>query len=157
MYWLSFRWPGHPYERTDPVVRGGARKFTGSKCSGPGHHLHHVPCLKAWADTLGAIRFPMLSDFWPHGTVALQYGVLSRGGFSERAMFVIDNNGIIRYMDIHAIDDRPVTKFCLIEIKKLRGLCGGSNRSIVLNLPWRYCNVLHKMVPRLPPCPPLVE
>jgi len=49
----------------------------------------------------------LLSDFWPHGAVAEKYGVLRQEGKSERAIFVIDKNGIIRYIDIHDIDEQP--------------------------------------------------
>jgi len=48
-----------------------------------------------------------LSDFWPHGMVARQYGVLRDEGYTERAIFIIDKEGIIRYIDIHDIDDQP--------------------------------------------------
>jgi len=64
--------------------------------------------LQAWAESLGKISFPLLSDFWPHGMVAEKYGVLRPAdGHSERAIFVIDPYGVIRYIDIHAIDDQP--------------------------------------------------
>jgi peroxiredoxin len=39
--------------------------------------------------------------------VARQYGVLRDEGYSERAIFIIDKEGIIRYIDIHDIDDQP--------------------------------------------------
>ena len=48
-----------------------------------------------------------MSDFWPHGEVARQYGVLRSEGHSERAIFIIDRDGIIQYIDIHNIDDQP--------------------------------------------------
>jgi glutaredoxin len=48
-----------------------------------------------------------LSDFYPHGEVAQLYGVLRKEGISERAIFVIDKSGIIRYIDIHDIDNQP--------------------------------------------------
>jgi glutaredoxin len=63
--------------------------------------------LKAWADSLGGINYPLLSDFWPHGAVAQKYGVLRSEGYSERAIFVIDKTGVIRYIDIHDIDLQP--------------------------------------------------
>jgi len=66
-----------------------------------------VPCLKAWADSLGGITYPLLSDFYPHGKVAQLYGVLRSEGSSERAIFVIDKTGVIRYVDIHDIDQQP--------------------------------------------------
>src|SRR5213596_2936048 len=40
------------------------------------------------------IAFPLLSDFEPKGAVARQYGVLRHDGFAERALFVIDSNGV---------------------------------------------------------------
>jgi glutaredoxin len=82
--------------------------FVGLNAQVLGISVDHVPCLRAWAESLGEINFPLLSDFWPHGSVAKAYGVLrSDEGFSERALFVIDCDGIIRYIDIHNIDDRP--------------------------------------------------
>jgi len=73
-----------------------------------GISIDHIPCLQAWADSLGKISYPLLSDFWPHGAVAEKYGVLRPAdGFTERAIFVIDKDGVIRYIDIHAIDDQP--------------------------------------------------
>jgi glutaredoxin len=64
-------------------------------------------CLRAWAESLGGITYPLLSDFWPHGRVAEMYGVLREEGYSERAIFVIDKQGIIRYVDVHDIDEQP--------------------------------------------------
>lgn len=72
-----------------------------------GISVDHIPCLKAWANSLGGISYPLLSDFWPHGEVARCYGVLRKDGKSERAIFVLDREGIIRYIDIHDIDQQP--------------------------------------------------
>lgn len=73
-----------------------------------GISVDHVPCLQAWAESVGGISYPLLSDFWPHGAVADLYGVLRQmEGHSERAIFVIDRKGYIRYIDIHDINDRP--------------------------------------------------
>jgi glutaredoxin len=66
-----------------------------------------VPCLKAWAESLGGISYPLLSDFYPHGQIAQLYGVLRPEGTSERAIFVIDKSGTIRYVDVHNIDEQP--------------------------------------------------
>lgn len=72
-----------------------------------GISIDHIPCLEAWADSLGGITYPLVSDFWPHGEVCQKYGVLRAEGFSERAIFVVDRLGIIRYIDIHDIDEQP--------------------------------------------------
>lgn len=76
--------------------------------------------MKAWTETFGGIHYPILSDFWPHGEVAKKYGVLRSEGYTERAIFIIDDEGIIRYIDIHNIDDQPSNRVLFDEIKKLR-------------------------------------
>ena len=63
--------------------------------------------LKAWADSLGGITYPLLSDFYPHGQVAKRFGVLRPEGYTERALFIIDKQGKIRYVDVHDIDRQP--------------------------------------------------
>ena len=72
-----------------------------------GLSVDSVPCLKAWADSLGGITYPLLSDFYPHGAVARKYGVLREEGYSERAIFILDKQGIVRYVDVHDIDLQP--------------------------------------------------
>jgi glutaredoxin len=72
-----------------------------------GLSVDSVPCLKAWAESLGGVTYPLLSDFYPHGQVAEKYGVLRSEGYTERAIFVMDKRGIIRYIDVHDIDKQP--------------------------------------------------
>jgi peroxiredoxin len=44
------------------------------------------------------LHFPLLSDFEPKGAVAHAYGAYREGeGTSERALFVIDGEGVIRW------------------------------------------------------------
>jgi glutaredoxin len=83
-------------------------KFEGYNTQVLGISVDHIPCLKAWAESLGGISYPLLSDFWPHGAVAERYGVLRHTeGKSERALFIVDKEGIVRYVDIHDIDEQP--------------------------------------------------
>lgn len=67
----------------------------------------NLPSLHAWTVAMGGLDFPALSDFWPHGKVASSYGVLRSDGTTERALFVIDKQGVIRYIDVHDINERP--------------------------------------------------
>lgn len=54
------------------------------------------------------LRFPLLSDFEPKGEVARKYGVYRReDGVSERALFVIDKDGIIRWSYVSPIGVNP--------------------------------------------------
>ncbi len=64
---------------------------------------------EAWAKSLGTLSYPLLSDFWPHGMVSVKYNVLREEGICERAIFVIDKQGAIRYIDIHDIAEMPPT------------------------------------------------
>ncbi len=72
-----------------------------------GLSVDSVPGLKAWAESLGGVTYPLLSDFYPHGQVAEKFGVLRSEGYTERAIFVMDKRGIIRYIDVHDIDKQP--------------------------------------------------
>ena len=76
---------------------------------------------KAWAESLGGISYPLLSDFWPHGMVALKYNVLRKEGMTERAIFIIDKEGVVRYVDVHDIGDQPKNSVLFDELKKIAG------------------------------------
>jgi mycoredoxin-dependent peroxiredoxin len=57
--------------------------------------------LKAWAEQQG-YQFPLLSDFWPHGTVASAYGVFNdKAGLANRGTFLIDKEGVVRFAEIN--------------------------------------------------------
>jgi peroxiredoxin len=80
-----------------------------------------VPTNEAWAKSMGGLSYPLLSDHWPHGVVASLYGVL-RGdsGICERAIFVVDRQGKIAYIDIHAISEQPPTDKIMAALDKLK-------------------------------------
>jgi glutaredoxin len=84
-----------------------------------GLSVDSMDCLRAWAISLGGIEYPLLSDFYPHGEVAQRYGVLLPDGRSERAIFVIDKQGIVRYVDVHDIDAQPDNDVLFAELAKL--------------------------------------
>jgi peroxiredoxin len=85
--------------------------------------VDNIPTLFAWTNQMvmegEALWFPVLSDFWPHGAVAESYGVLRSDGTSERALFVIDKAGIIRYIDVHDINKRPPLEGIVKALKKV--------------------------------------
>jgi peroxiredoxin (alkyl hydroperoxide reductase subunit C) len=88
-----------------------------------GISVDNIPTLYAWTNQMcmggGELWFPVLSDFYPHGAVAEKYGILRSDGVSERALFVIDKKGIIRYIDVHDINDRPRLEVLVGELQKL--------------------------------------
>ncbi len=94
----SDQWPGYNitrgiFDKNDAVLLGIT--------------VDNIPTLHAWTQQMGQIWFPVLSDFWPHGAVADRYGVLRSDGVSERALFVIDKAGIIRFIHVGDINVRP--------------------------------------------------
>ena len=85
-----------------------------------GISVDHIPVLKAWAEDIGGISYPLMSDFWPHGEIAERYGVLREDGKSERAIFILDKNGIVQYVDIHDIDEQPDNEVLFQEIRRIQ-------------------------------------
>jgi peroxiredoxin (alkyl hydroperoxide reductase subunit C) len=111
----SDQWPGYNivkdlFDQNDAVLLGIT--------------VDNIPTLYAWTTQMcggeGKLWFPVLSDFWPHGAVADKYGVLRSDGVSERAIFVIDKKGVIRYIDVHDINERPRLEDIIGALEKLK-------------------------------------
>jgi peroxiredoxin len=55
-----------------------------------------------------SLHFPLLADFEPKGNVARQYGVYRQGdGFCERALFVLDEDGVVRWSYVSPVGVNP--------------------------------------------------
>lgn len=108
----SQQWPGYNiakdiFEKNDTVLIGIS--------------VDNIPTLHAWTKEMGHLWFPVVSDFWPHGAVAQKFGILrSSNGVSERAIFVINKNGAIAYIDIHDINSMPKLENLIKELEKLQ-------------------------------------
>lgn len=106
----SDQWPGYNivkdlFDKNDTILLGIT--------------VDNTPSQFAWTKQMGNLWFPVLSDFWPHGAAADKYGVLRSDGTSERALFVIDKKGVIRYIDVHNINERPKLELLIKELEKL--------------------------------------
>ncbi len=55
--------------------------------------------LDAWEKSMHT-TFPLLSDFYPQGRIVDAYGVRHQAGMAERALFAIDKEGVIRYIEV---------------------------------------------------------
>lgn len=54
------------------------------------------------------LHFPLLADFHPKGSVAKKYGAYrKREGCCERALFVIDKNGVIAWNYLSPVAENP--------------------------------------------------
>lgn len=107
----SDQWPGYNIAKTifdenDAVLLGIT--------------VDSIPTLFAWTKQMGKLWFHVLSDFWPHGKVADMFGVLRSDGVSERALFVIDKEGILQYAHVGDINKRPDLKDLAKELEKLK-------------------------------------
>lgn len=94
----SGQWPGYNlarelFERHDVML-------VGVTCD-------NLPSLHAWIVEMGGLWFKVASDFWPHGALAARLGILRPEGVSERALLLIDKQGVIRFIDVHDINARP--------------------------------------------------
>lgn len=75
--------------------------------------------LKAWEKSMHT-TFPLLSDFYPQGKVVDLYGVRHKIGTAERALFVIDKEGVIRYIEIeHALGEMPDNEDLFAALRKV--------------------------------------
>lgn len=107
----SDQWPGYNLARD---------LFEANETILLGISVDNLPSLFAWTNQMGRLWFPVLSDFWPHGATAARYGVLRGDGTAERALFVIDKQGILRAIDVQDINRRPPLEHLIGELEKLR-------------------------------------
>lgn len=108
----SDQWPGYNiarglFEAHDAVLLGIT--------------VDNIPTLYAWTSEMGDLWFPVLSDFWPHGAVADRYGVLRSDGVTERAIFIVDKEGILRYAHVSDINVRPGLGEIIQALEKVSG------------------------------------
>jgi peroxiredoxin len=76
-------------------------------------------CHKAFAEARN-LKLPLLADFEPKGAVSRAYGVYDqREGTSERALFVIDGEGIIQWSYVSPPEVNPGAEGILEELEKL--------------------------------------
>jgi peroxiredoxin (alkyl hydroperoxide reductase subunit C) len=55
--------------------------------------------LNAWGKSMNT-SYPLLSDFYPQGNVVDQYGLRNPLGMSNRAVIVVDKEGVIRFVEV---------------------------------------------------------
>ncbi len=106
----SDQWPGYVFAR---------KLFEGQNAVVLGITEDNIPTLYAWTKQMGEVWFPVLSDFWPHGAVAGAYGVLRSNGTTDRALIVIDREGIIRDILVEDINKRPPLDFIIQALTRI--------------------------------------
>ncbi len=102
-----------------PSYEENLDRFEGYDAQVVGISIDSEHVLRAWAESLGGITYPLLADFYPHGEVATKYGVLRPEGMAERAVVIIDKAGTVRYIDVHDIGEQPDEAQIFDELRKL--------------------------------------
>ena len=88
------------YQAVLPEFEKHRARIVGISVDGPWSHAEYAK--------QHGIDFPLLSDFEPKGEVARAYGVYRpEEGVSERALFVVDGDGIVRWSYVSPIDVNP--------------------------------------------------
>ncbi len=105
----SDQWPG--YNIVEEIFKENNATLLGIT-------VDNIPTLFSWTQQMGDLWFPVLSDFWPHGAVADSFGLLRTNGVAERALVIIDKEGIIRYIGVNDINFRPPLETLVDELKK---------------------------------------
>jgi alkyl hydroperoxide reductase subunit AhpC len=90
-----------------PSYEDDLDEFEGLNTQVLGISVDSTPSHEAWEKSIGGITYPLCSDFYPHGEVSQKYGVLRDQGMSERALFIIDKQGIVQFIDVHPIEKQP--------------------------------------------------
>jgi alkyl hydroperoxide reductase subunit AhpC len=80
----------------------------------------HVASHRAWATALGGLPYPELSDWEPKGQVSRAYGLWNpERGASQRAVLIVDKEGIIRYRRTYSAPNLPDLEEILGQLQQL--------------------------------------
>lgn len=103
-----------------PSYEADKERFAGYDTQVLGISVDSIPSHVAWAKSLGGITYDLLADFHPKGDTAKKYGAWREAdGITERALFIVDKEGKIAYIDIHDIGDQPDNEELFDVLKKL--------------------------------------
>ena len=100
------------YNEILPEFTGLGAQLLGVSVDGPWCHAAFSADRK--------LRFPLLADFEPKGAVARRFGVYrDADGTSERALFVIDPEGIVRWSHLSPIGVNPGAEGILAALESM--------------------------------------
>src|SRR5829696_2097578 len=95
-------------------------KFEAADTAVLGVSIDPQPAKTAWAKELGVKSLDLLSDNYPYGEVAKKYGVFrEQDGISERAVFLIDKGGTVRWSRVYDIPQHPGNQEVLEALARL--------------------------------------
>ena len=72
------------------------------------------------ANSMGGVPYPVLGDFHPHGKVAQLYGIFNdERGTALRSVFIIDKEGVVRFVHLYEPGTLPDPDQILTELEKI--------------------------------------
>ncbi|MEO8909786.1 MAG: redoxin domain-containing protein [Gemmatimonadaceae bacterium] len=93
-----------------------------------GISVDSVWCHAAFAKNRN-LHFPLLADFEPKGAVARQFGAYrDKDGTSERALFVLDGDGVVTWSYLSPIEVNPGADGILNALESLKGKSATESR-----------------------------
>ncbi len=102
-----------------PSYEAELERFKNSDTEVVSISMDSTHALNAWSKSINT-SFPLLSDFYPQGKVVDLYGVRHTAGMPERAVIVIDREGIIRYIEVTDVPgDMPENEKLFEVLQKL--------------------------------------
>jgi alkyl hydroperoxide reductase subunit AhpC len=107
-----------------PAYNADLEKFAGFDAQVLGMSVDSIPSHIAWQKRdIGMLRYPLASDFYPHGATAEKFGVLRSGppipGINDRAVFIIDKQGKIVFAKVYDLGEQPDNEDCFDVLRKL--------------------------------------
>ena len=107
-----------------PAYNADLDKFAGYDAQVLGMSVDSIPSHIAWQKRdIGELKYPLCSDFYPHGATAKKFGVLREGdpipGINERSVFVIDKQGKIAFSKVYPLDQQPDNEEVFDVLRKL--------------------------------------
>ena len=107
-----------------PAFEKSLEKFASANAEVAGISTDSVACHVAFQKSLGGLRYPLLSDKWPHGEVAQAYGIFPAAqapqlGINERAVFIVDKEGKIAWAKVYQLGQQPDDAEILEVLRKL--------------------------------------
>src|SRR3954469_13906040 len=90
-------------------------KYAGFDAQVVGISVDSIYSHMSWQqEVTGNLKFPLCSDFWPHGEVAREYDIFRTGdpipGINERAIYVVDKRGKIAFAHVYELGQQPDTQ-----------------------------------------------
>jgi len=107
-----------------PSLNSDLERIAGYDAQLVGISVDSIPSHTAWQKKeIGILGFPLASDFYPHGKVAQEFGILREGdpipGINERAIFIVDKQGKLAFKKIYPIAQVPSNEDIFEVLRKL--------------------------------------